>query len=180
MAAKKQSNGDGVETDGNANAICFSETESKIIHAVLQRTGPSINSIVDWEKVREDLASASVESTKKRFRQISEQLPWIPLHFKHSFLQFFWGDFAERTTNLDLLGLKRGWFLEEPNGGIATPAGKKTAARTPASKNKKAPVDENGDEAVDVTPVKKRKTAASKKVKAVRPDQSSSILEIMS
>ncbi|KAF7530208.1 hypothetical protein G7054_g9619 [Neopestalotiopsis clavispora] len=133
MAAKKQSNGDGAETDGNANAICFSETESKIIHAVLQRTGPSINSIVDWEKVREDLASASVESTKKRFRQIS---------------------------------LKRGWFLEEPNGGIATPAGKKTAARTPASKNKKAPVDENGDEAVDVTPVKKRKTAASKKVKA--------------
>ncbi|ETS75342.1 hypothetical protein PFICI_12286 [Pestalotiopsis fici W106-1] len=136
MPAKKQSNSDGVEADGASNGFCFSETESKIIHAVLQRTDPSMNSIIDWEKVREDLASASVESTRKRFRQIS---------------------------------LKRGWFKDEHNGGMSTPNGKNAATRTPGSKNKKVPAGDNDDGAVNDTPVKKRKTATPKKVKA-EPD----------
>jgi hypothetical protein len=33
---------------------------------------PGINALIDWDKVCEDLGSKSVQSTKERFRQISE------------------------------------------------------------------------------------------------------------
>ncbi|KAF3018827.1 hypothetical protein E8E14_005018 [Neopestalotiopsis sp. 37M] len=68
------------------------------------------------------------------------------------------------------ISAKHGWFKQEPSAGMATPAGKKTAARTPGSKNKKSPVSENDDGPGDDTPVKKRKTAASKKVKDDEPN----------
>jgi hypothetical protein len=71
MAPKKQTEGENGDTGETSVDLKFTESETKMIYYIFMHSPASFKVCPDWEKVRQDLGSASIEATKKRFSQIS-------------------------------------------------------------------------------------------------------------
>lgn len=72
MAPEKQIGEQAGAVDQSSGPV-FTESETKMISFIFKNSPPSFKVAPNWEAVRQDLGSASIEATKKRFKQISKR-----------------------------------------------------------------------------------------------------------
>ncbi|KAI1855386.1 hypothetical protein JX265_006472 [Neoarthrinium moseri] len=132
MPPKKQDNADG----GEGSELAFTESETKLIYHIFKHSPPSSKVAPNWEAVRQDLGSASIEATKKRFQQISQKRGWFQAE-----------ETGEATSNAKKTPARSSSKKKRAaNGGDSDAADEQTPTKKPKTAPRKTAQKDRGDE----------------------------------